>query len=127
MQWLLQHMDEFMTFLTNPTVLTTIISMSAAGIGYIIARVRTINNDIKVNRKINAQAQKSQKRSTLRCEYLSVYNSQFLSIEEKYNFTRVIYVDYKRLEGNHYIDELDDKLVSAYLVWKKENKPNEKY
>jgi hypothetical protein len=127
MQWLLQHMDEFMRFLTNPTVLTTIMSMVAAGIGYIIARVRTINNDIKVNRKINAQAQKSQKRSTLRCEYLSVYNSQFLSIEEKYNFTRLIYVDYKRLEGNHYIDELDDKLVSAYLVWKKENKPNEKY
>jgi hypothetical protein len=127
MQWLLQHMDEFMRFLTNPTVLTTIMSMVAAGIGYIIARVRTINNDIKVNRKINAQAQKSQKRSTLRCEYLSVYNSQFLSIEEKYNFTRSIYVEYKRLEGNHYIDELDDKLVSAYLVWKKENKPNEKY
>jgi hypothetical protein len=123
MQWLLQHMDEFMRFLTNPTVLTTIMSMVAAGIGYIIARVRTINNDIKVNRKINAQAQKSQKRSTLRCEYLSVYNSQFLSIEEKYNFTRSIYVEYKRLEGNHYIDELDDKLVSAYLVWKKENKP----
>jgi hypothetical protein len=127
MQWLLQHMDEFMRFLTNPTVLTTIMSMVAAGIGYIIARVRTLNNDIKVNRKINAQAQKSQKRSTLRCEYLSVYNSQFLSIEEKYNFTRLIYVNYKRLEGNHYIDELDDKLVSAYLVWKKENKPNEKY
>ena len=127
MQWLLQHMDEFIRFLTNPTVLTTIMSMVAAGIGYIIARVRTINNDIKVNRKINAQALKSQKRSTLRCEYLSVYNSQFLSIEEKYNFTRVIYVDYKRLEGNHYIDELDDKLVSAYLVWKKENKPTEKY
>jgi hypothetical protein len=127
MQWLLQHMDEFMRFLTNPTVLTTIMSMVAAGIGYIIARVRTLNNDIKVNRKINAEAQKSQKRSTLRCEYLSVYNSQFLSIEEKYNFTRSIYVDYKRLEGNHYIDELDDKLVSAYLVWKKENKPNEKY
>ena len=124
---MLQHMDEFMRFLTNPTVLTAIMSMVAAGIGYIIARVRTINNDIKVNRKINAQAQKSQKRSTLRCEYLSLYNSQFLSIEEKYNFTRVIYVDYKRLEGNHYIDELDDKLVSAYLVWKKENKPNEKY
>ena len=123
MQWLLQHMDEFMRFLTNPTVLTTITSMVAAGIGYIIARVRTINNDIKVNRKINAEAQKSQKRSTLRCEYLSVYNSQFLSIEEKYNFTRSIYVEYKRLEGNHYIDELDDKLVSAYLVWKKENKP----
>jgi hypothetical protein len=123
MQWLLQHMDEFMRFLTNPTVLTTIMSMVAAGIGYIIARVRTLNNDIKVNRKINAQAQKSQKRSTLRCEYLSVYNSQFLSIEEKYNFTRLIYVNYKRLEGNHYIDELDDKLVSAYLVWKKENKP----
>jgi hypothetical protein len=123
MQWLLQHMDEFMRFLTNPTVLTTIMSMVAAGIGYIIARVRTLNNDIKVNRKINAEAQKSQKRSTLRCEYLSVYNSQFLSIEEKYNFTRSIYVDYKRLEGNHYIDELDDKLISAYLVWKKENKP----
>jgi hypothetical protein len=116
-------MDEFMRFLTNPTVLTTIMSMVAAGIGYIIARVRTLNNDIKVNRKINAEAQKSQKRSTLRCEYLSVYNSQFLSIEEKYNFTRSIYVDYKRLEGNHYIDELDDKLISAYLVWKKENKP----
>ena len=127
MQWLLQHMDEFIRFLTNPTVLTTIMSMVVAGIGYIIARVRKLNNYIKVNRKINAQAQKSQKRSTLRCEYLSLYNSQFLSIEEKYNFTRVIYVDYKRLEGNHYIDELDDKLISAYLFWKKENKPDEKY
>ena len=111
-----------MRFLTNPTVLTTIMSMVAAGISYIIARVRTLNNDINVNRKINAEANKSHKRSTLRCEYLSVYNSHFLSIEEKYNFTRSIYVEYKRLEGNHYIDELDDKLISAYLVWKKENK-----
>lgn len=58
------------------------------------------------------------KLSSLRGEYLSIFNSKEFSIDEKYRMTREIYQDYKQLSGNHYMDELDMKLVSKYLEGK---------
>lgn len=113
-------MDRILQFLTNAPVLTTLLSLVTAGIGYIIARVKTINEDIRFNRKYNTELQRSQKRTGLRCEYLNIYNSPYLTIEEKYNFTRIIYRDYKNINGNHYIDELDQKLKQEYRNYMEE-------
>lgn len=113
-------MDKILQFLTNTTVLTTSLSLLTAGIGYIVTRVKKINNDIHVNREYNTELQHSQKRSWLRCEYLSIYNSPYITIEEKYNFTRNVYRDYKNINGNHYIDELDQKLTKEYRKYMEE-------
>ena len=47
-----------------------------------------------------------------------------MSIEEKYDFTRLVYRDYKNINGNHYIDELDRKLTKEYRKYMEEK--NEK-
>ncbi len=114
------NLDKVLQFLTNTTVLTTLLSLLTAGIGYTVTRVRRINNDIHFNRNYNIELQQSQKRSWLRCEYLNIYNSPYMSIEEKYNFTRLVYRDYKNINGNHYIDELDQKLTKEYRKYMEE-------
>ena len=113
-------MDKILQFLTNTTVLTALLSLLTAGIGYIATRVKKINNDIHFNRKYNTEIQHSQKRSWLRCEYLNIYNSPYMTIEEKYDFTRLVYRDYKNINGNHYIDELDQKLTKEYRKYMEE-------
>lgn len=56
----------------------------------------------------------SVKRSTLRSEYLSVFNSDVLTIDEKYRICCSIYADYKKYNGNHYIDELHTHITEMY-------------
>ena len=113
-------MDKILQLLTNTAVLTALLSLLTAGIGYIATRVKMINNDIRFNRKYNTEIQHSQKRSWLRCEYLNIYNSPYMTIEEKYDFTRLVYRDYKNINGNHYIDELDQKLTKEYRKYMEE-------
>lgn len=111
--------------LTNPTVLETLIPLTFGGVGYIIAKLSSVSADMRFNRKYELEMQKSQKRSILRCEYLNIFNSTYLTIDEKYKATRLIYRDYKNLNGNHYIDDLDEKLTAKYNEWLEE-KTNEK-
>lgn len=66
---------------------------------------------------------KSTKRSSLRSEYLQIYNSTVLTNKQKYDITRELVETYTNLGGNHYIHELDSKLktyaeVHPNLVWK---------
>lgn len=51
------------------------------------------------------------KRSSLRSEYLQIYNSKEFTTEEKWDMTRDIVDEYfNKLNGNHYIHSLDSKL-----------------
>ena len=51
------------------------------------------------------------KRSSLRSEYLQIYNSKEFTTEEKWSMTREIVDEYfNKLHGNHYIHSLDVKL-----------------
>lgn len=51
------------------------------------------------------------KRSSLRTEYLQIYNSTEFTTEEKWEMTRDIVDEYfNKLNGNHYIHSLDSKL-----------------
>jgi hypothetical protein len=59
------------------------------------------------------EKQKSIKRSTLRNEYLSIYNSDKITLQEKYEMTRDVVEDYTALNGNHYVKALDEKLAEA--------------
>lgn len=54
---------------------------------------------------------KGVKRSSLRSEYLQIYNSKEFTVTEKWNMTRPLVDEYfNKLQGNHYIHGLDTKL-----------------
>lgn len=54
---------------------------------------------------------KGAKRSSLRSEYLQIYNSKEFTVTEKWNMTRPLVDEYfNKLQGNHYIHGLDTKL-----------------
>ena len=62
---------------------------------------------------------KGAKRSSLRSEYLQIYNSHDFTVSEKWEMTRPLVSEYfNNLQGNHYIHGLDEKLESLH---KKEN------
>lgn len=54
---------------------------------------------------------KGAKRSSLRSEYLQIYNSTEFTAKEKWEMTRPLVKEYfDNLQGNHYIHGLDTKL-----------------
>lgn len=58
---------------------------------------------------------KGVKRSSLRSEYLQIYNSHDFTVTEKWEMTRPLVSEYfNSLQGNHYIHGLDEKLESLY-------------
>lgn len=67
---------------------------------------------------------KGAKRSSLRSEYLQIYNSHEFSVKEKWEMTRPLVDEYlNKLQGNHYIHGLDSKLEE---LLNEDNKKNEK-
>lgn len=68
---------------------------------------------------------KGAKRSSIRSEYLQIYNSRDFTIEEKWEMTRPIVDEYfNNLQGNHYIHGLDEKLEKLYTKEKSSGKRN---
>lgn len=58
---------------------------------------------------------KGVKRSSLRSEYLQIYNSHDFTVAEKWEMTRPLVSEYfNSLQGNHYIHGLDEKLEGLY-------------
>lgn len=58
---------------------------------------------------------KGAKRSSLRSEYLQIYNSHEFTVKEKWEMTRPLVKEYfDNLKGNHYIHGLDKKLETLY-------------
>ena len=58
---------------------------------------------------------KGAKRSSLRSEYLQIYNSHDFTVQEKWEMTRPLVTEYfDNLQGNHYIHGLDKKLETLY-------------
>lgn len=62
------------------------------------------------------------KRSMLRSEYLSIYNSTEFTYSEKYMMTREIIKSYMALNGNTYVKELDERLCAHVIMSDKEGK-----
>lgn len=66
---------------------------------------------------------KGAKRSSIRSEYLQIYNSHDFTVTEKWEMTRPIVSEYfDNLQGNHYIHGLDEKLESLYEKEKQRGK-----
>lgn len=66
---------------------------------------------------------KGVKRSSIRSEYLQIYNSHDFTVTEKWEMTRPIVSEYfDNLQGNHYIHGLDQKLESLYEKEKQRGK-----
>lgn len=58
---------------------------------------------------------KGAKRSSLRSEYLQIYNSHDFTVQDKWEMTRPLVKEYfDNLQGNHYIHGLDKKLEELY-------------
>lgn len=66
---------------------------------------------------------KGAKRSSIRSEYLQIYNSHDFTVTEKWEMTRPLVSEYfGNLQGNHYIHGLDEKLESLYEKEKQRGK-----
>lgn len=66
---------------------------------------------------------KGVKRSSLRSEYLQIYNSHDFTVSEKWEMTRPLVSEYfNTLQGNHYIHGLDEKLESLHKKEKNSGK-----
>lgn len=68
---------------------------------------------------------KGVKRSSIRSEYLQIYNSHEFTVTEKWEMTRPLVDEYfGNLQGNHYIHGLDEKLEKLYTKEKSSGKRN---
>lgn len=92
----------------NQTVMSaiTLLITSACGLG--VAYLAHKRDQL-------VELSKGAKRSSIRSEYLQIYNSHDFTVEEKWEMTRPLIDEYfTNLQGNHYIHGLDEKLEKLY-------------
>ena len=78
--------------------------------GYIISQLVKLKKENETLISEQDLKLNSIKRSSLRTEYLGIYNSNSFTDEQKYGLTRDIIRSYNKLNGNHYIETLDKEL-----------------
>lgn len=100
----------------NQTVMSaiTLLITSACGLG--VAYLAHKRDQL-------VELSKGAKRSSIRSEYLQIYNSHDFTVTEKWEMTRPLVDEYfGNLQGNHYIHGLDEKLESLYKKEKQRGK-----
>lgn len=100
----------------NQTVISaiTLVITTACGLG--VAYLNTKREQL-------IELSKGVKRSSIRSEYLQIYNSHDFTVTEKWEMTRPIVSEYfDNLQGNHYIHGLDLKLEALYEKEKQRGK-----
>lgn len=103
MEGLINHILKEQAFMTALTTLLIVL------MGYLTSKV----NYLKSLADERTESLKSIKRGSLRNEYLQIYHSKDFTYSQKYGLTRDIIKEYKKLNGNHYIRELDTQLKEA--------------
>lgn len=94
----------------------TLLITTACGLGVVI-----LNN----KRAQLMDMAKGTKRSSIRTEYLQIYNATEFTTKEKWEMTRPIVKEYfDVLQGNHYIHGLDKKLEEKLREENKHGKRN---
>lgn len=84
--------------------------------GYVIKKkIEELKIQNEKNHSERNESIDSLKRSSLRNEYMNFYNSIEFTYREKYEKTREIIAEYKRLNGNHYISALDELLLKKAI------------
>lgn len=115
--------NDLHTLFMSNTVQLALSTVIVAFCYYIKAKIDRMKQKDDLDFTENYEMLKSTKRSSLRSEYLQIYNSSVFTNKQKYEMTRELIETYTNLDGNHYIHELDAKLktyaeVHPNLVWK---------
>ena len=111
------------SILMSNTVQLALSGMIVAFCYYIKAKIDRMKQKDDLEFADNYEMLKSTKRSSLRSEYLQIYNSSVFTNKQKYEMTRELVEAYTNLDGNHYIHKLDSILktyaeVHPNLIWK---------
>lgn len=115
--------EDLRTILMSNTVQLALSAVIVAFCYYLKAKIDRMKQKDDLDFAENYEMLKSTKRSSLRSEYLQIYNSSVFTNKQKYEMTRELIETYTNLDGNHYIHELDSKLktyaeVHPNSIWK---------
>ena len=109
-------------FMSN-TVQLALSAVIVAFCYYLKSKIDKMKQKDELDFAENYDMLKSTKRSSLRSEYLQIYNSPVFTNKQKYEMTRELIETYTNLDGNHYLHELD-KVLKTYAevhpnsIWK---------
>lgn len=118
--------EDLHSILMSNTVQLALSALIVALCYYLKSKIDKLKQKDELEFAENYEMLKSTKRSSLRSEYLQIYNSTEFTNKQKYEMTRDLVETYTNLGGNHYIHELDSNLehyaeVHPNLVWKGHN------
>lgn len=115
--------NDLHTLLMSDTVQLALSAVIVAFCYYLKAKIDRMKQKDELDFAENYEMLKSTKRSSLRAEYLQIYNSSVFTNKQKYEMTRELIETYTNIDGNHYIHELD-KVLKTYAevhpnsIWK---------
>lgn len=115
--------NDLHTLLMSDTVQLALSTVIVAFCYYLKAKIDRMKQKDELDFAENYEMLKSTKRSSLRAEYLQIYNSSVFTNKQKYEMTRELIETYTNIDGNHYIHELD-KVLKTYAevhpnsIWK---------
>lgn len=117
----MEHLNHLIGELLRSQALLTLLSTTVIGfLTYLVAKLKAMTKQVEIDQQALTEKAESNKRSSLRNEYLSIYNSPLFTAEQKWGMTRDIVVEYERLNGNHYLHLLEEELRAQ--VEKEEDK-----
>lgn len=107
----MEHLNNLIGELLRSQVVVSSVTAVVLGVtSYLTVRLNSMSKQIELDQQAQTDMAESTKRGTLRSEYLSIYNSPTFTLEQKYGMTRDIMKEYERLNGNHYLHDLDSAL-----------------
>ena len=115
--------NDLHTLFMSNTVQLALSAVIVAFCYYIKAKIDRMKQKDDLDFAENYEMLKSTKRSSLRSEYLQIYNSSVFTNKQKYEMTRELVEAYTNLDGNHYIHKLD-RILKTYAevhpnsIWK---------
>ena len=104
------HLEIVGKILFNEQMIALYSTAMVALMGYVISQLVKFKKENETLISEQDLKLNSIKRSSLRTEYLGIYNSNSFTDEQKYGLTRDIIRSYNKLNGNHYIETLDKEL-----------------
>lgn len=104
------HLEIVGKILFNEQMIALYSTAMVALMGYVISQLVKLKKENETLISEQDLKLNSIKRSSLRTEYLGIYNSNSFTDEQKYGLTRDIIRSYNKLNGNHYIETLDKEL-----------------
>lgn len=115
--------NDLHTLFMSNTVQLALSAVIVAFCYYIKAKIDRMKQKDDLDFAENYEMLKSTRRSSLRSEYLQIYNSSVFTNKQKYEMTRELVEAYTNLDGNHYIHKLDSILktyaeVHPNSIWK---------